>query len=275
VVAPEGYAVINCDSSQIEARVLAWLAGQDDIVKQFANNDDVYSIFASSIYDQHITKANPVERFVGKTCILGLGYGTGALKLQHTLKTSPPGADLTEDKCKEIVNLYRDTNDMIVKLWREGDKALKIMADWQPKQKPFYYGKHKCVRVTQEGLQLPNGLYIRYPDLQITDESNGRYQYKSRKGPVSLWGGSVVENVVQGLARIIVGQQMIKLTERYRPVLTVHDAAVCVVPEDEVDEACAWIVEVMSTPPDWAKGLPVACEAHFGKNYGEMEEWKA
>ena len=146
VVAPEGYMVINCDSSQIEARVLAWLAGQEDLVKEFANGDDVYSVFASKIYEQKITKKNPVERFVGKTCILGLGYGTGALKLQHTLKTSPPGADLTEDKCKEIVNLYRDTNDMIVKLWREGDSALKTMADWQPKQKPFYYGKHKCVR---------------------------------------------------------------------------------------------------------------------------------
>ena len=122
---------------------------------------------------------------------------------------------------------------------------------------------------------MPNGLYIRYPELKLnTDETKSGYEYKSRKGPVSLWGGSIVENVVQALARIIVGEQMLKLTERYRPVLTVHDAAVCVVPEDEVDEACAWIVEVMSTPPDWAKGLPVACEAQVGKNYGEMEEWR-
>jgi DNA polymerase I-like protein with 3'-5' exonuclease and polymerase domains len=275
VVAPEGYMVINCDSSQIEARVLAWLSGQEDLVEEFANGDDVYSIFASKIYDVEITKKNPVERFVGKTCILGLGYGTGALKLQHTLKTSPPGADLTKEKCDEIVKLYRDTNDMIVKLWREGDKALKAMADWQPTSKSFYYGKHKCVTVTKEGFKLPNGLYIRYPDLKLnTDETKSGYEYKSRKGPVSLWGGSIVENVVQALARIIVGEQMLKLTERYRPVLTVHDAAVCVVPEDEVNEACAWIVEVMSTPPDWAKGLPVACEAQVGKNYGEMEEWR-
>ena len=275
VVAPEGYMVINCDSSQIEARVLAWLSGQEKLVEEFANGDDVYSIFASKIYGETITKKNPVERFVGKTCILGLGYGTGALKLQHTLKTSPPGADLSKEKCDEIVDLYRETNDMIVKLWKEGDKALKSMADWQPKQKKVYYGKHHCVQVTKEGLLLPNNLYIRYPELQLnTDEINSGYQYKSRKGPVSLWGGSVVENVVQALARIIVGEQMLKLTERYRPVLTVHDAAVCVVPEDKVDEACAWIVEVMSTPPDWAKGLPVACEAQYGRNYGEMEEWK-
>jgi DNA polymerase len=275
VVAPEGYKVINCDSSQIEARVLAWLSGQTDLVKEFHVGDDVYSIFASKIYDRQITKKDPVERFVGKTCILGLGYGTGALKLQHTLKTSPPGADLTKEKCDEIVKLYRDTNDMIVKLWREGDKALKTMADWQATSKPFYYGKNKCVVVTKEGFKLPNGLYIRYPDLKLnTDETKSGYEYKSRKGPVSLWGGSIVENVVQALARIIVGEQMLKLTERYRPVLTVHDAAVCVVPEEDVDEACAWIVEVMSTPPDWAKGLPVACEAQVGYNYGEMKEWK-
>ena len=275
VVAPEGYKIINCDSSQIEARVLAYLAGQTDLVKEFQLGDDVYSIFASKIYERPITKENPIERFVGKTCILGLGYGTGALKLQHTLKTSPPGADLTKEKCDEIVKLYRDTNDMIVKLWREGDKALKHLADWQPKFKTFSYGEHDCVKVTKEGFLLPNGLYIRYPDLKLnTDELHSGYQYKSRKGPVSLWGGSIVENVVQALARIIVGEQMLKLAKRYRPVLTVHDAAVCVVPEEDIDEACAWIVEVMSTPPNWAKDLPIACEAHHGYNYGDMEEWK-
>jgi len=275
VVAPEGYMVINCDSSQIEARVLAWLSGQEGLVNSFANGNDVYSEFASKIYKRSISKKDPIERFVGKTCILGLGYGTGALKLQHTLKTQPPGADLEEDVCNEIVKLYRSENDQIVKLWKEGDKALKAMADWTKDKKPFYYGNHKCVEVHSDGIRLPNGLYIRYPELQLnTDENISGYQYKSRKGPVSLWGGSVVENVVQALARIIVGEQMLKLTERYRPVLTVHDAAVCVVPEDDVDEACAWIVEVMSTAPDWAKGLPVACEAHYGHNYGEMEEWK-
>jgi len=275
VVAPEGYMVINCDSSQIEARVLAWLSDQKDLVHSFSEGNDVYSEFASKIYEKPISRKDPIERFVGKTCILGLGYGTGALKLQHTLKTSPPGADLTEDMCKDIVNLYRTDNDQIVKLWKEGDKALKAMADWTKDKKPFYYGKHKCVQVHSDGIQLPNGLYIRYPELQLnTDETTSGYQYKSRKGPISLWGGSVVENVVQALARIIVGEQMLKLNERYRPVLTVHDAAVCVVHEDDLNEACAWIVEVMSTPPHWAKGLPVACEAHYGHNYGEMQEWK-
>jgi DNA polymerase len=274
VVAPEDYVVINCDSSQIEARVLAWLAGQDDVVEQFAKGEDVYSIFATSVYERPISKKDPIERFVGKTCILGLGYGTGALKLQHTLKTTPPGVVIDETESKRIVDLYREKNAKIISLWRKADKAITDMANWED-TKPYYLGKHRCLTVTKEGIKLPNGLYIRYPDLKLNDEkANSGHIYQSRKGPVSLWGGSVVENVVQALARIIVGQQMIKLTERYRPVLTVHDAAVCVVPEDEVNEACAWIVEVMSKPPDWAKGLPVACEAHYGQNYGEMEEWK-
>lgn len=79
----------------------------------------------------------------------------------------------------------------------------------------------------------------------------------------------MVENIVQALARIIVGEQMLKIKERYRPVLTVHDAAVIVCPEKELDDAVTFITSVMSTPPSWASNLPVACEAKFGQSYGE------
>ena len=273
VIAPEDHMVINCDSSQIEARVLAWLSGQEDLVEAFANKKDVYSLFASEVYGKTITKQNPVERFVGKTCILGLGYGTGASKLQHTLKTTPPGVELDEDECKRIVDLYRQTNDAIVGLWRESEDALESI--FAGVKKPYYLGQHRCLTVTSEGILLPSGCYIRYPELTVEILNNKpQYSYKSRKGPVTLWGGAVVENVVQALARCIVGEQMLSIQERYSVVLTVHDAAVCVVPKEEVEEACRFIVECMSIPPDWAKGLPVACEAHYGQNYGEMEEWK-
>ena len=275
VIPPDGYVVINCDSSQIEARVLAWLAGQDDVVKQFADGKDVYSLFATKIYNRPISKADPVERFVGKTCILGLGYGTGALKLQHTLKTSPPGAIVTEDEAKTYVSTYRDANYKIIELWREGDKVIKDLANWEDGIKSYYYGEHKCLKVTKEGIVLPNGLMIRYPDLKLnTEESKSQYEYKSRKGPVSIWGGSLVENVVQALARIVVGEQMLQINQRYRVALTVHDAAVCVVPAEELDEALAYVVERMSEAPDWARGLPVACEAHYGESYGDMVEYK-
>jgi len=266
IMAPAGHYVINCDSSQIEARVVAWLAGQHDVVKQFANGEDVYSVFASKIYKQPITKANPVERFVGKTCILGLGYGTGAKKLQHTLKTQPPGADLSEEECKRIVDLYRQENNKIPELWRECDRALEHLASWPSGTGEYSLGQHEAVWVTPQGLRLPNGLYIKYPKLQRGEKG---FIYTSRKGVQSLWGGAVVENVVQALARIIVGEQMIQMRDTYRPVLTVHDAAVCVAPTDNVQEAVEFIRQVMSTPPKWAPGLPVACEAKYGESYGD------
>lgn len=270
VLPPNGCVVINCDSSQIEARVLAWLAGQDDVVEQFAKGEDVYSIFASKVYNKPITKADPVERFVGKTCILGLGYGTGWKKLQHTLKTQPPGAVIDDEECQSIVKLYREVNDNIISLWKESDSALAELANWDARSKPFYLGLHEALRVTEEGIELPNGLMIRYPKLRFdTSGDKSQYKYKSRKGEVGIWGGGVVENVVQALARIVVGEQMIAINEKYRVALTVHDAAVIVVPEAEREEAMAFVTEKMSIAPAWAAGLPVACEAKWGHSYGE------
>ena len=270
IVPPDGYMVINSDSSQIEARVLAWLAGQEDVVKQFADGEDVYSIFASNVYGRKVTKADLTERFVGKTCILGLGYGTGALKLQHTLATSQPvSVKLDEDECKRIVNVYRNSNSDIIALWREADRMLENMID-SKFTKPIQFGEHSCVHYDKQGIILPNGFRIRYPNLRRADK-DGKMQivYDSRKGEVSIWGGAVVENVVQALARIIVGTQMCEINHEYRVALTVHDAAVVVAPEDEVDDAIEFVTKVMSAPPDWAQGLPVACEAKVGATYGD------
>jgi DNA polymerase len=270
VMAPTNHVVINCDSSQIEARVLVWLAGQENVVQMFAEGRDVYSEFASVVYNKKITKADPVERFVGKTCTLGLGYGTGWAKLQHTLKTSPPGADLPDDECQRLVKVYRDFNYKVIDLWKESDDVLKDLASWPSDKKPYYLGRHECLLVTPKGIRLPNGLYITYPDLRWdTSEAKSKYTYKSRKGKVSIWGGSVVENVVQALARIIVGEQMVKISEKYRPALTVHDAAVIVAPKAEAEDAMKYVMDVMHTPPEWCKTLPVASEAGMGESYGE------
>lgn len=267
VVVPPDHVIINCDSSQIEARVLAWLAGQEDLVQQFAKGDDVYSVFAGKVYKKPVSKKDPVERFVGKTCVLGLGYGTGAKKLQHTLKTQPPGADLPEAECKRIVDLYRQTNHKIPALWHECDLALNHLISWPSNAKEYPLGQHKCLWITEQGIRLPNGLHIRYPKLR---KENDRFIYTSRKGVVSIWGGAMVENVVQALARIIVGEQMLEIRKQgYRPVLTVHDAAVIVAHKNDMEQAVATITTVMSTPPAWATGLPVACEAKYGESYGD------
>jgi DNA polymerase len=270
IVPPEGYKIINCDSSQIEARVLAWLAGQNSVVKQFADGEDVYSVFASKVYDRPITKKDPTERFVGKTCILGLGYGTGANKLQHTLSTSQPvSVKIDSEEADRIVTVYRQTNDKIPELWNEADRMLNQMMNTKF-TKTLYFGKHKCVCFDRDGIILPNTLRIRYTNLR-REEMDGKTKtvYDSRRGTISLWGGAVVENIVQALARIIVGTQMVEINNKYPIALTVHDAAVVIVPEDEVDEALSYITGIMSTAPSWAKGLPVACEAKVGASYGD------
>jgi DNA polymerase len=269
IIAPEGHQVINCDSSQIEARVLVWLAGQNDVVQWYKEGRDVYSEFASKVYGKTITKADKTERAVGKTCILGLGYGTGWAKLKQTLKISA-GVDLDDQECQRLVKVYREINNKVIDLWKTCDEALNAIANWNVNSKPYYLDIHQTLMVTQQGIQLPNGLYIYYPGLTWdVSEAKSKFVYKSRRGFNSIWGGSVVENVVQALARIIVGEQMLEINKKYRPVLTVHDAVVNVVPDAEIDSAMKFITDIMSTPPQWAVGLPVACEAHHGNSYGE------
>ena len=269
IIPPDGHKVINADSSQIEARVLVWLAGQNDVVQWYKEERDVYCEFASTVYERPITKANKTERAVGKTCILGLGYGTGWAKLQQTLKMAA-GVELDERECKRLVSVYRNINSKVIDLWRECEEALRDIASWPEGKQPYPIGQHNALYATPQGIKLPNGLYIKYPGLTWdTSEAKSKFIYKSRRGFISIWGGSVVENVVQALARIIIGEQMLKINEKYRPVLTVHDAVVNVIPEVQIDDAMNFITDIMSTPPTWAEGLPVACEAKYGESYGD------
>ena len=269
IIPPEDHSIINSDSSQIEARILVWIAGQDDVVQWYAEGRDVYSEFASKVFDKTITKADKTERAVGKTCILGLGYGTGAVKLQHTLKVAT-GLDIEEEECKRYVKVYREVNDKVIDLWTQCDNALSDIATWPKDKEPYYIGAHKVLLVTPKGIRLPNGLYIQYPELTWdTSEEKGRYKYKSRRGYISVWGGSVVENVIQALARIVIGEQIIKISDKYRPVLTVHDSVVCIALKAEIKEAVKYITDIMSMPPDWGTTLPIACEAGYGDSYGD------
>jgi len=270
VVAPYGHKVINCDSSQIEARILVWLSGQEDVTQWYAEGRDVYCEFASKVYNRKIDKRNKVERAVGKTCILGLGYGTGAAKLQNVLKLGA-GVEFDEAECKRLVQVYREMNNKVTDFWRTCENALQDLVYWPEGKEPYYLDKHNTLLVDKEGIKFPNGLYIRYPDLHVdTSESNKRYLYKKRYNmQVTIWGGSVTENVVQALARIVIGEQMIQINEKYRPALTVHDAVVCVLPDEEVESGTKYIENIMSIAPEWADGLPIACESGVADNYGD------
>ena len=270
VVAPYGHKVINCDSSQIEARILVWLSGQEDVTQWYAEGRDVYCEFASKVYNRKIDKRNKVERAVGKTCILGLGYGTGAAKLQNVLKLGA-GVEFDEAECKRLVQVYRNMNNKVTDFWQTCENALQDLVYWPEGKEPYYLDKHNTLLVDKEGIKFPNGLYIRYPDRHVdTSESNKRYLYKKRYNmQVTIWGGSVTENVVQALARIVIGEQMIDINEKYRPALTVHDAVVCVLPDEEVESGTKYIENIMSIAPEWADGLPIACESGVADNYGD------
>ena len=263
IVAPRGHVIIDCDSSQIEARVLAWLAGQTDVLNLFATKQDVYRHMASNIFSVYdINKVTPEQRFIGKTTVLGAGYGMGGVKFQAQLSTM--GKDVDLDMCKFIIKQYRAANPNIAKWWNHLTLALDFMM--QNKELDIdTVGVLKLEPFT--GISLPNGLMQNYPEL--ARHSNGDYTYQTRMGPSKIYGGKVAENLCQAVARCIIGEQIIQIEKRYRVVLTVHDAIACVVPEDEAHEARAYIEECMRTPPAWAQGLPLDCESGMARNYGD------
>jgi DNA polymerase len=267
ICAPDGYVMIDCDSAQIEARIVAWLAGQDDLVEAFNNGEDVYKIMASAIYEKDVSEITAEERFVGKTTILGAGYGMGAKKFGIQLKTF--GMEITEGEAQHIIDVYRKTYAKIPTLWRSAGRCLDAIVSGNACD----LGREGVVTfdASKKGFLLPSGLWQRYESLaKVTDpEGNEQYEYKTRRGSVKIYGGKVVENLCQALARCVIAEQMLKMNKRYKSVLTVHDAVACIVPKEEAKEAQAFIEECMSWRPDWAKTLPLSCESGIGESYGD------
>jgi DNA polymerase I-like protein with 3'-5' exonuclease and polymerase domains len=269
IIAPDGYVLIDCDSSQIEARVLAWLAGQGDLTEAFRVGDDVYKKMAMSIYgvnrEEDVTKD---QRFVGKTTILGAGYGMGAVRFKEQLQSF--GFDMDLDEARRVISVYREANFKITTLWRDAGYMLENMARGDSVQ--FGLDGVVAVDATKKAIMLPSGLFMRYDELAGEQGERGvEYTYKVRRGRNRIYGGKVIENVCQAVARCIIGEQMLKIAKRYRVVLTVHDSVVCCVPEEEVVEAQEYIESCMRWTPHWAAGMPVNCESGIGKSYGDCE----
>jgi DNA polymerase len=266
IIAPEGYTIIDADSAQIEARVLAWLAEQEDLVTAFAEGKDVYKKMASAIYGKPEFEVVKDERFVGKTTILGAGYGMGASKFQAQLKNM--GVDVDLEEAKRIIDIYRRTNDAVVRLWRQAQNALVNMSRGDPAP----LGRAGVLEVvpSETAIRLPSGLLMRYDDLRFDQTDKGvEFHYKTRKGRTRIYGGKVIENVCQAIARCIIAEQMLKIGKRYKVVLTVHDAIAVCVPDAEVIAATQYVEECMRWVPEWATGLPVNCESGSGKSYGD------
>jgi DNA polymerase len=226
---------------------------------------------ASAIYGKDIADITKDERFVGKTTILGAGYGMGAAKFKLQLKNF--GVDVELDEAKRIIDTYRATYPKIVALWAAAGNILKAML----RDSQISFGRDDLLKVDGKlGILLPNGLRLKYPNLRLReDEESGKVEvvYDTKKGkaviPNRIYGGKVIENVCQALARIVIGEQMLQIAKKYKVVMTVHDAIAVVVPKAEADTAKEFVEMCMRMRPKWAPELPLNCEAGYGESYGD------
>lgn len=272
IIAPDGYVILAADSSNIEARTLAWVAGQRDLIDDFEDGIDVYAKLASDIYGYEINKTDhPTERFVGKVAVLGLGYGMSWKKFQSTLRSGSMGSSvvMSEDEARNVVYKYRKKNTQIGLFWQRLDKVIVEMTD--PSGEMVL---NDIMHVGYQHITLPNGLSLRYPNLyyNVSPDKPNCYMYNDY---INLYGGKLAENICQALSRIIICDQMMLinrlLTQKGhgRVCLTVHDEIVAVVKEEHAEDVTDTVIDIMRTPPTWAKDLPLDAEADFAKEYSK------
>ncbi len=222
--------------------------------------------------------AGPRNRYTiltedGPLIVHNCGYGMGAIKFQMQLQNMGHKLDL--DTCKHIIKQYRYANTRISHWWTHLNQVLEWMLTNKAGDRVDDPGVLTVTPFT--GIGLPNGMFINYPELRR--ETVGGYSYMTRQGRNRIYGGKVAENLCQAVARCIIGDQMLRVAKRYKVVLTVHDAVACVARTDERDDAMRYVSECMSWTPEWAEGLPLACEVGVGSDYGEcskkmsIEKW--
>lgn len=265
------------DASQIEARLNAYAAGQLDKVALFAASVDVYRASAATIYNKPIDAVTEDERFLGKTLELGCGYGAGAPKVNYMFNIGQfaPPINQTLDETRYFVSAWRATNSMIVANWRACENAARqAFTSGRPIEMPrgVTFDRYK-----NSGLMfLPDGTYVRYDDVQVdySSGSKGEMHHAALIGKKlvrrKLYGGLIVENMVQALARCVLVYHINLICERApyaKLVMTTHDEVVMRAPRVHSDDLYDIVVDVMSTAPEWAKGLPLACKAKVSHFY--------
>jgi DNA polymerase len=315
IQAPEGYTLVVCDLSQIEPRVLAYLADYKSLLQIFASGQDAYAAFGAQMFGIPNLNKNdhPDLRQSAKSALLGCGYGMGWTSFSAQLLTGFLGAPPTmydkafakqlgvttqdvhdfigweknmelmrdiphtcsEQKllihclaAKKIIDKYRDAASPVVDLW---DLCNSLVSNSLYQGKPYVY---KCLTFDKERILLPSGLALKYLELTGEADVKGRIQWvygvdaKSRR---KLYGGKIVENIVQAVARCVMTDGMLRIQKRYSCVLTVHDEVVCLVPENEAVEAEAWVLEQMVKEPSYMPGIPLDAETGCNKRYGEAK----
>lgn len=300
IKAPAGYKVVACDSSQVEARLLAYIAKQDDLVNQFREGLDPYAELASKfgggftaqqIHDgaKHGDKAMKAMRNCGKVSVLSAGYGVGWKKYADTLWKD--GTHLHSDRtehgkiAQRYHQIYRNNNQYIVYFWDRCMGIIKALAGSDgvgmfggPADMTFYYGKALMPFKEDMGrmasVLMPTGFRLWYPNLRWEEDDSGKieYVYDRKRGknivPNRLYGGKLTENLIQGLAFQMLGWQAVKMQEDgIQLVGNVHDSWFTVVKEEHAQDVARQMEYWMSQVPDWLPDFPVACEVEVGDDY--------
>ena len=265
IIAPEGYLIVGADLSNIELRVGMWVAGEREALKLLGEGGDLYKEFASKAFGVPYDEVNKEQRFIGKQSQLSLIFGVGATKLRLAIKTLS-GVDLGEVESKRIVDLYRATYTGVTTLWKTCTTAIKTIAE----NGEYTFGTGDLYVVEgKKGIKFPSGMYMQYPQLaNVIDEKTGEqgYKYKMRNGYDRLYGGKLTNNLVQGTARCIMSEAMVRVNKRYPIVLTIHDALYILAPEAEAQEALDLLIEEMTKVPSWMPGIPLAAEGGYGRS---------
>ena len=263
-----GNRFIVSDFSAIEARVIAWIAGEEWRLEVFRNDGDIYCESASHIYHVPVVKhgINGELRQRGKVAELALGYGgaVGAMKQMDTSGSVP------EDEMQGIVTQWRAESPKIVRMWRDcQDAAVSVIRGNQPKRVlRSLQGTEFYVKLVDGTpvlfIRLPSGRPIAYWDPKVMDTEMGpRITYMTQNQTTRKWercetyGGKLTENIVQSVARDCLAEKM-KLLESmgYPIVFHVHDEMILDVPRED-KQAAKLVDKIMAEPIEWAPGLPL------------------
>lgn len=278
LIAGPGETVVTVDASQIEARIVAWLCGQQDLISDFAAGVDIYSSFASEVFGYKVERKrkdgdHAAHGFVGKTGVLGLGFNVGWEKFQRTVKLDSKkftGKEilLSDEQSLNVVSTYRRKYACISGTWPRLQKlGIPVLAG-----NPGTFSIGPCT-FEHGAVNLPSGLQLKYHNLRH-DGQNWLYDYG--RETKKLYGGKLLENLVQALARIVTMDAAVRIQKRIKPMglwlnLQAHDELVYVVPDELVDTLKVILTEEMTRRPAWAPDLPLACEVGTGPSYGEAK----
>ena len=263
-VAPEGRTFAVCDFSAIEARVLAWLAGEEWVLEVFRGHGKIYEATAAQMYGvpiEEITKADP-RRQKGKIAVLALGYQGAVGALESMAKNYH--MSLSKKDMATIVEDWRNANPHIVKLWAKLEKtAQRCVSTGIPQQTAGLTFKMQNKTMT---VQLPSGRLLSYFHMTAGVNRWGKPSLKflgvdpdtKKWGWIETYGGKLTENIIQAIARDCLTHTLLQLDElAFQTVFHVHDEVVCEVPADNADGELRAIQDVFATVPEWAEGLPL------------------